>query len=690
MESRKRTFQCTSPIILILGLILVNSGTPSAEYFVEKLNRGVSAVKTGDGYLVSWRLLGHENYNTGFNVYKGTQKLNSAPITDATCYQDNSSEGGDYTVTTVINGVEGKASEKALVLPNGYIDIPLNPPSGASANDCSTGDLDGDGQLDIVLKWEGANAQDNSKAGVTGNVYLEGLTLAGKSLWKIDLGPNIRAGQHYTQHIVFDLDGDGIAEIVVKTAPGTKDGTGKNLNKGAASGADHSKVYRNSSGYILQGPEWLTVFNGATGAEMSTIDYNPPRGDVAKWGDSYGNRVDRFTSTVAYLDGERPSAVFERGYYTRTTLWAIDWRGGKLTERWLFDGNNYTGFNGNGNHGIMSGDADGDGKDEIINGAMCVDDNGKGLWTAKLGHGDAAHFTDIDPSRPGLEVWGIHENAQVGSALLDAKTGEIIWKTGAGDVGRGVAADLVASSKGLECWGGTSGLRSCTNGSAGSTPSSSNFLCWWDGDLLRELLNGTSISKYGGSSLLSASGCSQNNDSKAVPGLVADLFGDWREEAVWRTSDNKHLRVYSTPNSTKVRLYTLMHDHHYRCQVAEEQAAYNQPPHPGFYLGDGMDLPQEMPEIKYYDGGAVNVSKSLHNMKSIATHNLTRKVNSAMIFTLPNTGKGFTNSIMVFNLSGKAIKSFETVKSSISLSDFGIAEGVYLIKIVSPKVLSSK
>ena len=340
------------------GVLTVITGAP---YVMEKLDRGVVAVKSGNGYLVSWRLLGTEDYATGFNVYKGSTKLNDSPITDRTCYMDNSSESGDYTVKAVVGGEEQAAGPRGLVLANGYLNIPLKPPSGCIANDCSTGDLDGDGRLDIVLKWDANNSKDNSQTGVTGNVYLEGLKLDGTSLWKINLGPNIRAGAHYTQHIVFDLDGDGRAEVAVKTAPGTKDGKGDYLETGPAAGADNSKTYRNGDGYILSGPEWFTVFEGETGAELATVNYNPPRGNVGSWGDTYGNRVDRFNSTVAYLDGEHPSAVFGRGYYTRTCLWAVDWRDGKLTTRWFFDGDKYSGFNAQGNHGLMSADVDQDG-----------------------------------------------------------------------------------------------------------------------------------------------------------------------------------------------------------------------------------------------------------------------------------------------------------------------------------------
>ncbi|MBN1128508.1 MAG: rhamnogalacturonan lyase [Chitinispirillaceae bacterium] len=663
---------------IVVAAVLMLTIAAQAAYVVEKIDRGVVAVRSGNGYLVSWRLLGHEPYNTGFNVYKGTAKLNGTPITQGTCYQDNSGGSGDYTVRAVVNEQEGEASPKGLVMSSGYHSISLSPPlSSSTANDCSTGDLDGDGQYDIVLKWEPSNAKDNSQEGVTDNVFLDGYTLDGTRLWRIDLGPNIRAGAHYTQFVVIDLDSDGKAEVMCKTAPGTKDATGAYIKLGPAASASHSTRYANGDGYILTGPEYFTIFNGQTGREMVTVDYNPPRGNVSSWGDSYGNRVDRFNAGAAYLDGERPSALYERGYYTRTTQWAIDWRNGRFTERWFFDGNNYSGYNGQGNHSISMGDVDQDGHHEIVNGAMCVDHDGRPKWTARLGHGDAQHLTDIDPNRPGLEIWGIHENASVGSALLDCATGERIWGTGAGDVGRGVAADLVASSKGLECWGGTDGLRTCTNGSAGGNPSSSNFLCWWDGDLLRELENSNTIDKYGGNRLLTASGCTSNNGTKSTPCLVADILGDWREEVIWRTTDNRSLRIYSTPINTTIRLYTLMHDVTYRCQVSAQQTSYNQPSHPGFYLGDGMTLPQERPDIVYPDG--TGISPLIGSGTVQRERSASMKMHSEKVFVLPRSGSMKTAA--VYDLCGKCVANLKVTGNTLCLADHGIAKGIYLVKV---------
>ncbi len=459
------------------------------------------------------------------------------------------------------------------------------------------GDLDGDGKYEIVVKQE-KTPKDNSQSGVTGETLLEAYKLDGTLLWRINLGKNIREGAHYTQFLVYDFDGDGKAEVVCKTADGTVDGTGKVIG-------DASADYRNSGGYILSGPEFLTVFNGQTGAALATANYNPPRGNVSSWGDNYGNRVDRFLATVAYLDGVRPSIVMTRGYYTRSVLAAWNWRDGKLTQVWTFDSNNHPGYSGQGNHNVSVGDVDNDGKDEIVFGAMAVDDNGQPLWTTGYGHGDALHLTDIDPDRPGLEVFDIQERFDnAGGHLNDARTGQTIWKkpsVAAGSdgegPGRGLAADIDASHRGLEMWvagAGITGLFDVKGNKISDTaPSSCNFAIWWDADPLRELLNSNQIKKHGGGTLLTADGCSSNNGSKSTPALSGDILGDWREEVIWKTTDNKALRIYTTTLPTTRRLRTLVHDPIYRQAIAWQNVGYNQPPHTSFYLGDGMTNPPQ-------------------------------------------------------------------------------------------------
>lgn len=585
----------------------VSTSTPSGNAKqVEKLNRGLISVHSGSGNLVSWRLWGTEALGTGFNVYRGGTKLTSSPVTNSTNYLDSgAAASATYTVRAVVGGVEQADSEQALQFANGYLDVPLQVPAGGttpdgvaytySTNDASVGDLDGDGQLEFILKWDPSNSKDNSQSGYTGDVFVDGYKLNGTRLWRIDLGRNIRAGAHYTQFQVYDYDGDGKAEVAMKTSDATVDGTGKVIGSAAAD-------YRNSSGYILSGSEYLTMFNGQTGAAMSTVNYDPPRGTVSSWGDSYGNRVDRFLAATAYVDGTRPSLIEARGYYTRTVVTAWDFRNGTLTQRWKFDSNSAgSQYAGQGNHGLSVADVDGDGRDEIVYGAMALDDNGAVLWNTNMQHGDAMDVGDLNPNRAGLEVYKVNEGTSKPSGYMaDAKTGAILWQFASCgcDTGRGRSDDIYAGSAGAESWNSAvTGIYN-TSGQQISThnPSSDNFLVWWDADPVRELLDATHIDKYGtggDTRLLTGSGVASNNSTKSTPALSGDLFGDWREEVVWRTSDSSALRIYSTAAATTMRLWTLLHDPMYRVAIAWQNTAYNQPPHPSFFLGNAMSTPPQ-------------------------------------------------------------------------------------------------
>ncbi|MGI5242398.1 cellulose binding domain-containing protein [Dactylosporangium sp. CA-139066] len=563
---------------------------------MEDLDRGLISVRSGSGNLVSWRLLGAEAFDTSFNVYRAGTRI--ATVTSSTNYLDSGAAAdASYTVRAVAGGVDQAASPASLRFTGGgYLDVPIQSPGSIySANDASVGDLDGDGQYEIVLKWDPSDSKDNSQSGVTSNVYVDAYRLNGQRLWRINLGRNIRAGAHYTQFQVYDYDGDGKAEIAMKTADGTTDGTGKVIG-------DANADYRNSSGYILSGPEYLTMFNGQTGAAMSTVNYDPPRGTVSSWGDSYGNRVDRFLAGTAYLDGQRPSLIMARGYYTRTVIAAWDFRNGSLTKRWTFDSNasGNSAYAGQGDHQLAVADVDADGRDEIVYGAMAIDDNGGRLWNTGNGHGDAMHVGDLDPARPGLEEFKVDEDGSKPSSwMADARTGQVLWTTAPnGDNGRGVSDDIWPGSPGAESWSAAAdGLRD-THGTVVSTrkPGSTNFVVWWDADTTRELLDGTHIDKYGTSGdtrLLTASGVHSNNGTKSTPSLSADLFGDWREEVVWPTTDNTALRIYSTTTPTSTKLYTLMHDCQYREAIAWQNTAYNQPPHPSYFIGTGMAAPKQ-------------------------------------------------------------------------------------------------
>lgn len=587
------------------GLVLSAGAGPRPLRQMERLGRGLVALRRDDGKVfLSWRLFGTDPDAIAFNVYRAGKKLNARPITHCTCFVDEKpdlAKDSRYTVRPVLDGREQEASAPFVLPANAparqYLSIPLRTPEGYAPNDASVGDLDGDGEYEIVLHQAG-RSRDNSQRGETDPPILQAYKLDGTFLWQINLGRNIREGAHYTQFMVYDLDGDGRAEVVCKTADGTVDGAGKVIG-------DANADYRNAAGYVLDGPEYLTVFDGRTGKALATTDYLPPRGKVSDWGDNYGNRVDRFLACIAYLDGERPSVVMCRGYYTRAVLVAWNWRDGKLSRVWTFDSDDGTpgnsAYRGQGDHSLSVGDVDGDGKDEIIYGACCIDHDGKGLYSTGWGHGDALHLSDIDPDHPGLEVFNVHEHPNPwGAELHEAGTGKLIWgkELGARDVGRGVTMDIDPRHKGYECWAaGPGGLWSAKGEQISDRkPRSCNFGVWWDGDLLRELLDRTTISKWNWENgtetpLLSAEGCASNNSTKATPCLCGDILGDWREEVIWRTTDNKELRIYTTTIPTTHRLYTLMHDPQYRLSVAWQNVGYNQPTQPGFYLGEGMAPP---------------------------------------------------------------------------------------------------
>jgi len=579
------------PAVLIA---LPQSASAQTGAVMEELGRGVTVVPASGGNLVSWRLLGTDASNTAFNVYRNGTLLNASPITGATNYLDNGS--GTYTVAAVNNGSVGaQSAAEAVFNSSGYKDIPIQRPSGGTtpdgvaytyeANDMSVGDLDGDGQYEYVVKWNPTNAKDNSQSGYTGNVYIDAYELNGTRKWRIDLGRNIRAGAHYTQFQVYDYDSDGDAEITMKTSDATVSGTGQVIGSSSAD-------YRNSSGYILTGNEYLTIFNGNTGAILDTINYQPARGTVSSWGDNYGNRVDRFLAGTAYLDGTHPSMIFSRGYYTRSVIWAVDYNGTDLVSRWVFDSNSAgSQYTGQGAHSLSIADLNGDGRQDIVFGAMAVNSNGTALYNTTFGHGDALHVSDFIPSRAGQEVFMPHESTSKPSSSLNTNTGSILFQTPACcDNGRGVAANILSSNAGAEYWSSSvSGLLNASGANIGSKPGPINFVSWWDGDGERELLDGTTISNYSpAGTQLSGSGVASNNGTKATPALSADLFGDWREEVVWRTSDSSALRIYATPYQTSLRIATLMHNPQYRVAIAWQNTAYNQPPHPSFYIGSDV------------------------------------------------------------------------------------------------------
>jgi hypothetical protein len=572
---------------------------------MENLDRGVVAVKVSGGVYVGWRMMGYEytgtDSDTSYILYKDGAKL--ATVTDSTNYLDAAgTTSSKYSVSCVLKTVEGPQSPAVTPWAQQYLSIPLQNPGGYDANDASTGDLDGDGKLDIVLKWD-KGGKDSSQSGTTDPVIVDGYTLDGKRLFSINVGMNIRAGAHDTQVTVYDFDGDGKAEVAFKTAPGCKDGKGNFLKTGPAAGADNTKDYRGPNGMALGGPEWLTVFSGVDGAELATVDYPIPWGQ-ANWGDpspTQANRSHRYNGGASFVSDTgtgktatgRPSILTQRGYYTRLTMSAYNWRDSKLSKVWVFDSSSTPGgakAAGQGCHSCMTADVDGDGAMEIIPGSSTINSDGTLRCTTGIGHGDALHVGELIKGK-GIHVYLPHEN-DGGQDSHSADTCASDFKvTGSGDNGRGVAEWVSTTAQASASCSSGVGSVYCADGSSGAPSAGSNFLIYWNADGVRSTMSGTTLP--GG---VNTSGTSSCNGSKSTPTLTADLLGDWREEAVLRETANGALRVYTTTAVTKQRIYTLMHDPTYRMQVSWEQSSYNQPPHAGFHIGVGM-APPPVPSI---------------------------------------------------------------------------------------------
>jgi len=518
---------------------------------MEKLDRGVVVVprSSGIGNFLSWRLLGTDDLAaTTFDVLRNGETIKEN-LTVSNFEDSGGSKTASYQIVTRVGGEVVETSEAVSPWQKAYQTITLDRPAkGAQGgtytpNDMSVGDVDGDGQYELFVKWDPSTSKDNSQDGITDNVYIDCYRLDGTRLWRIDLGGNIRAGAHYTQFMVYDFDGDGRAELMCKTAPGSIDGTGEYVNQAATDAtiksAGNSNLFRTSKGRITGGQEWLTIFQGATGQALHTIFYNPNRNmtyggaadgsvDWAGTGKdkaSYGNRGERFLAAVAYLDGpDQPaSGIFCRGYYSYAFIWAVSFDGQQLHQRWLsqhkaatnyilytFDAEGkrtskaFTGIKstsgsgsgtmfGNGNHNMCIADVDGDGCDEIIWGSAALDHNGRLLYGTGFGHGDAIHVADHCPDRPGLEVFQIHEESPYGCDLHDAFTGEVLYSaTGEKDNGRGMAAHIDSKVRGsLFSSANDRSQRSAVTGEVVSTKSTSmNYRIYWDGDEQEELFDG--------------------------------------------------------------------------------------------------------------------------------------------------------------------------------------------------------
>lgn len=588
----------------------------------ENLDRGAIATEVSSNtYLINWRWLVDDPEDVCFNVYCNDEKLNSTPLRK-TNISHRSEAGSKYYVEAISDGQVFERSEVRF-LKNAHLEIPLNRPANGSnesgdyeyiPGDCMAADVDGDGQYEIVMKWDPSNQKDNSQAGYTGNVLIDAYTLDGQQLWRIDLGKNIRAGAHYTQLMVYDLDGDGKAELACKTAPGTIDGKGNYVLMGNDDpNADYRGSYGGKDGIVISGPEYLTVFSGLTGEALATTAYNPARNIISNWGDSYGNRCERYLACVAYLNGERPSLVMCRGYYTSAFLWAVDFDGKELKTRWLHQSTKAgVGAYGEGAHTLSTADVDGDGCDEIVYGSCCIDNDGSLIYRTGLGHGDAMHVGDLNPDREGLEVMMVHEetDAAYGIEMRDALTGEVFAGTFAGsDVGRGLCADINKNHRGCEFWGHNYDVYNAQGKVIGSKRPSTNFRTYWDGDAQEEVTEKGAIDKCDGVSssknlvnFVSKYGAGTNL-IKATPCLQADLLGDWREEQIYYDEATKSkLLIFSTTSATLYKVPCLMQDHHYRMATVWQTAAYNQPPHLSYFLPDYLEY------LNKVESGLENVS----------------------------------------------------------------------------------
>ena len=588
---------------------------------LERLGRGVVAFRSGaNEAVVSWRYRMQDPTNIAFNVYRDGVKVNRQPIADVTFFRDtafNPSRGAAYSVRPVLGGRESKNPGREWKVPPGvpvgFIPLKVEPPPPWKspdepdhepypylANDCSVGDLDGDGEMELVIKWN-ANGKDNAHFGRTAPVFYDGYDMrAQRRLWRLTPGANVRSGPHYDEFMVYDLDGDGLAEVAMRTSDGAVDGKGKTLGDPRADHVD-------KDGQIRTAPEFLTVFSGSDGRVLANVPYDPAYVDGSHWSNNRRdnhNRGFRFLACVAYLDGVHPSLVMCRGYYDRSVLTAWDWNGKTLSRRWQFDSWQEPwkslGYSGQGNHNLRVGDVDFDGRDEIVYGQMAVDDDGKGLHTMRLGHGDAINLIQVTPYRRGLQVWTCLESGGCGLCLRDAGTGRVLKRIESfRDTPRAVAADIDPELPGTEFWGPWFEGFYSANFNKQRTPQKDrgpgySFLVWWTGDMVRSWLGGNTIGGYnaakGCRSIVREleGGCS-NNGSKDNPCFSGDILGDWREEVVLRNpGDPCELRLYVSDIAPDFRFWTFLQDPPYRISLATESVGYNQPPQPGFYFGPDL------------------------------------------------------------------------------------------------------
>lgn len=612
--------------LITAALSLLLAAPVSAQRFQDKLDRGLVAVKVTNGVYCSWRVLGEEYYNVAYNIYRDGTKLNSTPLTVSNYSDTSGSATSKYTVRAVVNGVEQADSKAATVITTGgtgYGYIELQKPKRISVGDNTTditdnftpwdatcGDVDGDGEMEIIIKQVG---KDNN-GGYTGPDFdrFEIYKLDGTLLWWLDCGANLADFQHSENNVaVYDWDEDGKAEFLMRAADGTTvhAADGKTYVIG-----DPTKIYRanavGSQWFVHEGAEYLIYLNGETGVpyEIGPSDHptymeyplkrlEDGETDLNKaWGDGYGHRSTKHFYGAPYFDGRNPSIFLARGIYTRHKMIAydVDKTTHKLTERWRWFNNTSGAWYGQGYHNYAVADVDCDGRDEIVYGSMVIDDNGHGLSTSGLGHGDAEHVGDYNPYVHGLEIYACNES-HPSNNYRDATTSKIYYRlAGGSDDGRSMMGNFTNRYPGaVGASGHDTPISSVANShiSGYTTKPSLNFRIYWDGDLLDESLNGTAtrnseitIWNSDTNSSWTLGGSLTNNDSKATPCLQADLFGDWREEVVARTEDGK-IRIYTSTVPTNYRMATLLSDKQYRNAMVWQMDGYSQPPAVSYFVG---------------------------------------------------------------------------------------------------------
>ena len=606
----------------LCGLMSVGA---NAQRTMDKLDRGLIAVKTTGGVFCSWRIMGEEYYDVKYNLYRdGTkivENLDVSNFTDAA-----GSTTSKYTVSAVVRGKEQAQSSIVSVLANSYLEIaPKHDQSITSTlvpNDACCADVDGDGQLEILLKYDNQSEINASfpREGYNGEYSIfECLKLDGTVLWWVNCGPNMGDFQNNEQNIVaYDWDLDGKAEALFRAADGTTihAADGQTYVIGDASINYRAATGGGSNWFMHDGAEYLVYVNGATGVPYVTMDYPLKRletgeTDLAKaWGDGYGHRSTKHFFGAPYLDGRKPSIFLARGIYTRHKMIAYDVNPAthELTERWRWNCNDTSSpYYGQGYHNYSIADVDWDGRDEIVFGSMVIDDNGKGLSTTGLGHGDAHHVGDFDPYSWGQQLFACNED-RPSNNYRDATTSKIRYRlTGSDDDGRGMAGNFCNDYPGAMGFSAHDTPISCVTNDhisgLNKTGVTDNFRIYWDGDLCEENFNYTNgkntaggIYKYGKGQIATLAGSMTNNDTKGTPCYQGDLFGDWREEVIMRTADN-NIRIYTTTTPTTWRNYTLWHDMQYRNAMVWQMCGYNQPPHVSYFLGELEGITQAPPAL---------------------------------------------------------------------------------------------